>query len=188
MKRLLLVIFLLVGCATSPVIRNRDTTVKGTPGQEGTTLKTEDKKAGFVIPAKSTYTVTTVAAHADQPAQAVAVWTFSEPSFYEEALHYTVANTGKINTEVAKQKLDANERKPLLYGALVCLALTAVAIWKAYPTGAYLTGGSAVVLFLAWKLDDMPDWFWMIGLAATAIAAGLYFGYEKKEQHLKEGK
>lgn len=182
-----ILVFGLIGCGT-PRIKSGTTTVQAQKANEDVTLKKDTSKKTVVAPAGTTVTRTITPAAEGAPAQETQVWTFpGEVSVITDSTH-EVASTGKINTKVAEAAIDADERRPLLFMAMACVVGAIFFIWKAYPTGAYLSGVAALVFFLAWKLDDLPNWYWGVGVAAIAVAAGIYFGYEKKEQHLKEGK
>lgn len=77
---------------------------------------------------------------------------------------------------------DNRARMPLLYAAIGAAALAVVALFLKYPSGAALSALASAAFFAAWMASGLPAWFWMVGVAALAVGAGLYFGYEKRER------
>jgi len=98
------------------------------------------------------------------------------------------ADSGAIDQSVALKKVEVGESRPLLYASLACLVGAAFFIWAKYPTPALCCGAAAVVLFMAWKLADLPPWFYVIGLLAAGAGVFLYLGHEKGEKHAAENK
>lgn len=94
----------------------------------------------------------------------------------------TVAPERAPDTSVALRREDNRARVPLLYAAIGAAALAVVGLFLKYPSGAALAGIASGVFFAAWMASGLPAWFWMVGVAALAVGAGLYFGYEKREK------
>lgn len=83
---------------------------------------------------------------------------------------------------VELRKEDNSARMPLLYAAIGAAGLAVVSLFLRFPSVAALCGIAAGVFFAAWNAAGLPQWFWMVGVAAIAIGAGIYFGYEKRGQ------
>jgi hypothetical protein len=59
-------------------------------------------------------------------------------------------------------------------------------IWLGYPTPAFISGGASVIFLLSWKLSGLPDWFWVVGVAALAAASAIWLGHERAEKSNKQ--
>lgn len=93
------------------------------------------------------------------------------------------ADSGTVDTSLAAKKIDAQENRILLYGALGMLVGAGIFFWLHYPSPALMCAGGAVILFLCWKMAGLPEWFWATSVLAGAGAAGLYFGHERAERN-----
>jgi hypothetical protein len=190
---------LLSGCGVFkkgvPRIEAQGVTVQppANPGKPATLSTAKDGEslplpAGTVIRQVETAAVPERAATATEPAKdAVPAKTVTEislpaPTVWTKTGEATQASTGTVDTSIGLAKVKAEESRVLLYAALGAAAIGAVFVWLKYPTPAMVCGGAAVVFFLAWKVSGLPDWFWGLGAAAIAIAAGLYFGFERAEK------
>ncbi len=117
-----------------------------------------------------------------QPAKIVTEIIPGGPTEYHETKATVQADTGTVDTSIAKKRIDSEESRPLLYGALACLAGAGFFIWAKYPTPAMCCGAGAVILFIAWKVSGVPDWLYVVGLIAAAAGVFLYFGHERGEK------
>jgi hypothetical protein len=120
-----------------------------------------------------------------QPAREVTVIKPGAPTEYHKTESIVKADTGTVDTSIAEKKIEAGESRPLLYAALACLAGAGFFIWAKYPTPALCCGAAAIILFLAWKLAGLPEWFYVVGLLAAGAGVFLYIGHEKGEKTAK---
>jgi hypothetical protein len=182
----------LSGCAylpRTPQIKVGDTQVVA-PRDAGkpATLATAQAQQALVIPTGSRVIVTETAAQpatANAPAQPATTITEvvpAAPMKWEKQQSSVDAATGTIDTTVAAKRIDSQEARPLLYAAMACLVAAGFFVWRAYPTPALCCAGAAVVFFIAWKVSDLPPWFWAVGLAALVGGAALYLGHERGEK------
>lgn len=182
---------LFIAC-TRPGIRTPEATITGTKHGEDVTLTKADEGSRFTVPAGTIFTMEKTEALIDpettrviQPRRELHTWTFTKETEFESYARTLLANTGRINTDVALEDLAMQERKPLLYASIGCLLGVAFFVWRGYPTGVWLSAAASIILFLAWKVAGLPDWFWILAVVAICVAAGIYFGYERKEQETK---
>lgn len=184
----LLCAVVLTGCSHLPrislpggaqVVGNRDA---GTPAK----LTSGEVKSGFRVPAKSRLTVTHTKAQpatADAPAQPereVSVWEFAEPTAFEQVASTLSADTGTIDTTVARHRIDVAERRWLLWAAIGCgvagvLALQLASAWPSLGRGLL---AAAACAFAAWKLAAVPAWLWLALLGAVVL---VILGYKRAE-------
>lgn len=95
------------------------------------------------------------------------------------------ADTGSVDTSIAKHRIDVAESRYLLWASLGAVAAAGVFLWLKYPTPAMICGAAAVIFFLAWKLSDLPTYFWVIGAMGIAGAGALWLGHERGEKSAK---
>lgn len=190
-----LVFLALSGCALvkrQPNIRSGETVVTapadaGKPG----VLGTEQSSTGVTVPENTPVKVTKIAAVPAtettlfQPERLELQFTPSKPTRIETESSSVQASTGTVDTSVALRKVAAEEARVLLYAALGAAVGAAVFLWLKYPTPALISGAAAVVFFLAWKVSDLPSWFWVIGAVALAGAGALWLGHERGEKHAR---
>lgn len=190
---LLLVSLALFGCALvkrQPNIRSGETvvTAPADAGKAGT-LGTAQSSSGVTVPQNTPVEITKTAAVPAtettlfQPEKWEVRFTPTKETRIETASSSVNASTGTVDTSVALKKVQAAEARILLYAALGAAALGGVFFWLKYPTPALICGAAAVVFFLAWKVSDLPSWFWVIGASALVAAAFLYIGHEKGEKN-----
>lgn len=89
------------------------------------------------------------------------------------------ANTGTVDTSIALKKIEVAENRYLLWASIGAAVAAGVFLYLTYPTPAFICVGASVVFFAAWKLSDLPDWFWAVGAVGLAAAVFLYLGHEK---------
>lgn len=120
-----------------------------------------------------------------QPEKWEVIFTPTKDTRIETTSSYVQASTGTVDTSVALRKVAAAEARVLLYAALGAAVGAAVFLWLKYPTPALICGAASVVFFLAWKVSDLPSWFWVVGAVALAGAGALWLGHERGEKHAK---
>ena len=103
----------------------------------------------------------------------------------ERVSEATVSPPRPPDQAVALRKLDNEDRRPLLYCSIGAAVLAVASLYFRYPGPAALCGAASAGFFAAWRLSDLPSWFWAVALAAVAVAAGLYLGHERGEQSSK---
>lgn len=161
------------------------------PADPATPAKVEE--AAMKIPAGSKVevrreTVSEPMANHTETAKTIEIVTVTPSA--EMPLTFARAESGTqrapdIRAEIHAQ--DTAARRPLLLASIGAALLAALAVYLQYPTPAVLCGLASIVFFVSWKLTELPGWIWAAGLAAVAIAAGLYFGHERGEAHASQG-
>ena len=155
------------------------------PADPATPAKVEE--AALPIPAGSTVEVRretiTPAPTPDEPSPTPhSIETLTITPAADTRLTLARAESGTQRAPDARAALrreDNKARAPLLMAALSAAGLAALAVFLRYPTPAILCGIGSVVFFLAWQVASLPQWVWITGGGAIAIAAGLYFGHER---------
>ncbi len=154
------------------------------------TLNTATQKGSIRIPANSRIVRREVAAQPAVPATKESPAIPAKPAVVEtevvpsadtewnESHDAIAANSGTVDTSIRAKQIDAEEKRPLLYAAILAAVAAGFFVYRAYPTPAVCSGGASVVFFLAWRMDLPP---WIAGLALAAIVGGvfLYFGHER---------
>lgn len=190
---LVAMLVLCTGCQSKGTIRAGGNEVVGVPNA-GTpaTLATSNAGTAVPLPAGSTVTVTKVAAQpaqpatkdtpavAAQPAKEVTVIAPAGPTEYRKTEATVTADTGTVDTSVAKHQIDVADRRWLLFVAIGCglcgvVARSMLPAWPSLSNGLLL---AAVLAGLAWKLADVPSWIWMVALAVVGL---LVLGYKRAE-------
>lgn len=192
-------LFLLGGCSRNPSIKTGDTTVTG-PRDAGQPAKVNTAKTGetVTLPEGSTIKVTTTEAAPAQPAApatdenpampaqpATPKVTVTEivpagPVEWQRTETTVQADTGTVDTSVARHRIEVAERRWLLWAAIGCgvggiIIRSMLPAWPALSNGLLL---AAVLAGLAWKLADIPSWIWLLALGAVAL---LILGYKRAE-------
>jgi hypothetical protein len=151
----------------------------------------------LTLPAGSTVTVTKFGAVAwepatgsrpevkAQPAREVTQVELSRDTTWQKEETKIAANTGTIDTTVATHRIDVESHKILLYAAIGAMVVAGIFVYLKYPTPALMCGAAAVIFFLAWKLSDLPPWFYVIGVGGFVGAVALHRGYERREKEEK---
>lgn len=195
-----LIILLFGGCAmTKSRIKGNDgVVVQGPKDGNNVSLAQERGEAVLPLPAGSTVTVTKFGAVAwepamngrpevrAQPAREVTEVKLSRDTEWRREETKLAADTGRIDTSVAVRRLEIQSAKTLLLASIGAAVLALLFVYIKYPTPALLCGSASVVFFLAWKLSDLPSWFWVIGAVAIAGGFALYRGYERREKDERE--
>jgi len=186
--------FFLQGCAVfkrQPRIESAGVTVTAQPDAgKPATLTTGKAGETLTLPARSVVTVTKFEAvppilgtsaglgSAAIPAKTETRIELAADSTWSKSSESVNAETGTVDTTVAKAKIAADERRPLLWTAIGCAALGILAIFLQYPSVAALCGLGAALAFAAWRLAELPAWMWAI---PVVVGIGLYIGHEKGE-------
>ena len=186
---LFFLLWLLTGCKTVGRITAGAATVIGVQDAgKPATLATGETKQEVTLPANSPVSVTRIEAVPAtdkppfQPAREVFAFTPTKPTQWQATTNTLQADTGTVDTTIAMHKINAAENRNLLWASLGAALLAGVAVWFKYPTPALICGAASAVFFLAWKLAELPSWFWVIGVAAVVAAIFLYIGHEKGEK------
>jgi hypothetical protein len=168
------------GCSTGS-IETKLGKVRGVP-DAGTpaTLNGGEVRTGFRVPANSKVTLTKTAATATTPAVEVSTFDFSEPTEFEQTASTIIASTGTIDTSVAQHRIDAQERRWLLFAAIGCaigglVARSLLPAWPGLSNGLLI---AAPLAFAAWKLAEVPAWLWLVAIGIMAVLA---LGYKRAE-------
>ncbi len=152
---------------------------------KGATLQTAKAGVSIALAAGSKVVTTKYAATPATettpaiPEREETIITPSAPTEYRKTESTVRADTGTVDTSIKKHEIDVAERRPLLYGALIAAAAAGFFVYRAYPTPAALCGLGAVVLFLAWRMADLPPWVAAIGLAAIVGGVAMWVGHNR---------
>jgi hypothetical protein len=177
------------GCASLSrgKIKAGSTVVEGIPDAgKPATLATDETKSSIAIPAGTEVSVTKIesspatASTPFIPARWVSVFTPTKDTRLEAVSATLRADTGTVDTSVAKHRIDAQERRWLLWCAMACgiggiISRSMLPAWPAISNGLIL---AAVLSGLAWKLSEIPPWTWLIALGAAVL---LVMGYKRAE-------
>lgn len=156
---------------------NSDTSVASLPIPEGSRLTVT--KWEPVAWRAATQTSPEVQA---QPAREVTEIVLSKPTEWRKNETRIAADTGTVDTTLAKHRIDVAENRYLLFAALGAAVAGGFFLYIKYPTPALMCGAASVVFFLAWKLSDLPDWFWVVGVAGIGCGVFLWLGHRRGEQ------
>jgi len=143
------------------------------------TLSTAEAGTSMAIPAGSTIKVTQTEATPASPATTVTEIVPSAPTEIRHTEKKVNADSGTVDTSVALKKIEAAESRVLLYAAIVAALAAGFFVWASYPTPAIACGVASAVFFMAWKLSDLPDWFYVLGAVAAAAGIAIYFGHKR---------
>lgn len=191
--------FLFSGCAlTKGRIKGHGVTVQGPKDGNNVSLAQEQSTGVLPLPAGSTVTVTKFGAVAwepaingrpevrAQPAREVTEVTLSRDTTWRKDETKIAADTGVVDQTVALKRIQAGENRYLLFAAIGAAVAALLFVYIKYPTPALMCGAASVVFFLAWKLADLPDWFYLVGIVGAAGAVFLWRGYERKENEERD--
>ena len=189
--------FALTGCFLIPKkgkITIPGATVIGVPDAgKPATLDSDVKWEGMTLPKGSSLTLTKFEAIAAtpetkaEPAKEVAVIQLSEATEWKRTESVIKADTGTVDTSIAKKRIDAEESRILLYvSMLAAVAAGVFEVWLHYRTPALLCAGASAIFFAAWKVASLPPHFFWFGVVAVVAGVAVYFAHEKGEKHAKE--
>lgn len=192
----------LTGCgyfAKRGQIKGAGVSVMGVPDAgKAATLASDTSVGTLPLPAGSKLTVTkwepvawrpatdTQPEVKAQPGREVTEVELSRDTQWRKDETKIVADTGTVDTSIAKHRIDAEENRFLLFASLGALAAAGVFLYLKFPTPAMMCAGAAAVLFIAWKVAGLPPWFHVIGFCALAGAVFLHRGYERREKEAKD--
>jgi hypothetical protein len=159
---------------------------------KGATLNTSNAKEIIPLPTGTKITTTetpavpakpataTAPAEPAQPAKTVTIVEPGGPTEWIKTETTVNADTGAVDTSVAKHRIDVEERRWLLWAALGCgvagvFLKSMLPAWPGLSNGLLLAAGIA---FVSWKVAALPEWLW-IGVALIFGAKAL--GYKKAE-------
>ncbi len=190
----ILMIWIFAGCAlTKGRIRGAGVTVQAQKDGNGASLASDSSAQVLTLPAGTKVTTVkteavraipateTTPAVAPQPATEKTEFVLAKETQWRKDETKIAADTGVIDTTVAVKRLQVAENRYLLFAAIGAAVAGGFFLYIKYPTPALMCGAASVVYFLAWRLSDLPDYFWMIGAAAVAGGAFLYLGHRRGE-------
>ncbi len=148
-------------------------------GGKGAEVSQDQTKTTFEAPAGTHVTTEKTEATPTAPAKETTTWDFSKPTKFEIDASTLRANTGAVDSTVATHAQDLASKGPLLWAAIGSLIVAAAMIYFEHPTAAMLCGAAGAIFFAAWKLADLPPWFYMVAVAALVGGACLVFGHAK---------
>lgn len=173
------------GCKSLPHITLGKASVTGVADAGKPATLTQGKtKTSFVVPAGTQMQQVKVEATPTTPAKETITWNFTAPTKFETDASTLKADTGTVDTSVAQHKVDVASRQPLLYFAGVCLLACLTMMYFDHPTAAMMCGAASGIVFAAWRMPDLPEWFWMVGVACVVGGLCLAFGHAKATKQL----
>lgn len=183
------------GCALLPdkgKIKADGVTVTG-PKNPGTPATVATATAGTTVPLPAGSTVTVTREEVPLPAglqspasglrtlpRETTVITPAGPTEYRKQEATVRADTGTVDTSVAKHAADVAERRWLLWTAIAC-GIAGLVVRSMLPAWPSLSNGlllAAVAAGLSWKLAEVPAWIWLCILAVVAL---MIAGYKRAE-------
>lgn len=162
--------------AGKPATLDSGSSVASLPIPAGSSLVMTKTEAVRAIPATDQ-----TAAVAAQPAKEVVEVKLAGATEWRKIESTVKADTGTVDTSIAKHRIDAAENRYLLFAAIGAAVAGGFFLYIKYPTPAMMCGVASVVFFLAWKLADLPDWFWGVGALAVGGGLFLYLGHRRGE-------
>lgn len=164
------------GCKTVPQIITKAGAVIGVPDAgKPATLTSGESRTGFRVPANSRLTVTKTEAAPDAPAREVSVWEFSAPTQFEQVSSSILANTGTVDTVVATRRIDAEERRWLLWAGIGAVLVGIVLMANPYvrwPLGGALIAGAGGLFIFAHQTPAVFTVAVCVGVLAVGIIGG----------------
>ncbi len=168
-----------------PKIRVGETTVTA-PADAGrpATLATSDAGTTMSIPAGSTVKVTTTEAQpatasvAAKPAVTITEIVPTKDTLIQHTEKRIQADTGTVDTSVAVRRIDAQERRPLLYCSIVAAVAGLGFMYVRFQAIAVMCFIGSGAFFLAWRMSEISPW--VGGLFLVAAVAGFAF-YKRAE-------
>ncbi len=184
-----LLIVLLYGCKTVGRIKSGGTIVAGVvDAGKAATLATGESKQSVAIPAETPVSVTRIEAVPAtdktpfEPAREVFSFTPAKETRWEAVSSTLRADTGTVDTSIAMKRIEAAETRYLLFASLGAAMAGGLFVYIKYPTPALMCGAASVVFFLAWKLSDLPDWFYVIGVVAAVGGIIMWKAHDRGEK------
>jgi len=167
----------LTGCTSLPRISVGDTQITGPrdPGKPAT-LEQSGSVAEFTAPAGSTRTLTTAPS-----GETVELWRFAADAPVRIQATATSASTGTVDASIAKHRIDATERRWLLWAGIAAIGLGIVLLANPYvrwPLGGALFAGAGGLFIFA---HQQPQFF-LLAVAIACVAGGIIFGGELMER------
>ncbi len=174
-------------------IKAQGVTVQSPKDGNNASLAQGQSTGVLTLPKGSTLTVTKFGAVAWEPPTGLKPEVKAEPAREETKVVLSAdaqwtkeestvaANTGTIDNTVAVRRIQVAENRYLLFAAIVAAVAGGFFLYIKYPTPAMMCGAASVVFFLAWKLADLPSWFWVVGVAGIGCGIFLYLGHKRGE-------
>lgn len=175
----------LSGCMSIPRLKlpSVEVTAPKEVGKPGEASEVTEK-TGFRVPANSRISVIRTE---PLPKEGVLLpgkteWTVElpEPTDFVQEAKAIKASTGTVDTTLASKRIEAAERRWLLFTAIGCaigaiLARALVPSWHSISNGLFL---AAAVAGVSWKVSELPAWLWAVGLVMAGL---LVLGYKRAE-------
>ncbi len=190
--------FALSGCAMfgkRPKISGNGFSVVGlADAGKPATLDSGSSVASLPIPAGSSLVMTRIPASAAilatdqapaqpaQPGKEVVEVKLAGPTEWRKTESTVRADTGTADVSIAKHRIDAAENRYLLFAAIGAAVAALLFVYIKYPTPALMCGAASVVFFLAWKLADLPDWFYVIGVVGAIGGIIMWKAHDRGEK------
>jgi hypothetical protein len=114
----------------------------------------------------------------EQPAETVTVIEPGDATFWEKTVSTVKADTGTVDTSVAKHRIDTESRRPLLYCAIAAVVAGLGFMYVRFQAIAVMCFIGAGAFFLAWRMSEISPW--VGGLFLVAAVAGFAF-YKRAE-------
>jgi hypothetical protein len=155
----------------------------GTPA----TMAEGTDRTGMRIPANSKVTVEKREALPSTGfvAPAATFYTFElpEPTDFMSEVRRIQASTGTVDTSLASKRIDAEERRPLLYCAIAAVVAGLGFMYVRFQAIAVMSFMAAGAFFIAWRMAEISGW--VGGLFLVAAVAG--FAFYKRAEWDKNG-
>lgn len=155
----------------------------GTPA----TIAEGTERTGMRIPANSRVTMTKAEPLPStgflEPATTVWEFELPEPTDLMSEVRRIQASTGTVDTTLGAKRLEAEERRPLLYCAIAAVVAAIGFMYVRFQAIAAMCGIAAVVFFMAWRMSEISPWIG--GLFLVAAVAG--FAFYKRAEWDKNG-
>lgn len=194
-----LVMFLMPGCLTKGRIKGQGgVVVQGPKDGNNVSLAQEQSTGVLTLPAGSKLTTVkesaspavpateTTPAIPPKPAREITEVTLSRDTTWRKDETKIAADTGVIDQTVALRRIQVSENRYLLITSIGCMILAGAFFYIKYPTPALMCAAGSVIAFIAWKVADLPPWFWIMVPCLVVGAVFLWRGYERKENEEKD--
>lgn len=168
--------------AGKPASLAESTDTASLPLPAGSRLTLTKVEATKAIPATDTSPAIPYA-----PAKEITEVQLSGDTEYRRTAKAIDAQTGTVDTSIAKHRIDVASRQWLLWAAIAC-GVGGLVIRSTMPAWPSLSNGllmGAVAAGLAWKMAEVPAWLW---LCILGFAGVLVLGYKRREKDEKEEK
>lgn len=177
----------LTGCGLlpGPKIRIPGVTVQSVKDAgKPAVVNTHEAKEGLTIPKGSKFSLKqkeAIPASSESPAQPAVTEVEIQPSEvmqWSRSVNSISADTGTVDTTVAKHRIDAEERRPLLYAGIAAAVVGLGFMYVRFQAIAVMCFVASGAFFLAWRMAEISPW--VGGMFLVAAVAGFAF-YKRAE-------